>query len=763
MPPMSWATEVDDRYLRRFVVHVQGPERGQFLGSGVLVAPGWVLTCTHVVGELVEVTIVPDRSASDGSGPVPDSVPGRVKARSGVRDPRSGTVFWPFPDLALVELRGWTGHVYVPIEAVQPSRAEQAHAWGFGCREDGQPAVGSPASFTFVGGEGDGFFSLEHGDATPGLSGAPLVCTVARAVVALMSVSRDPSHARGGWAAPVSALEGGDGIPEDLSGLGRNVLSINRQGAWRHRETWHRALPIQGSRDLPDRPWDVDTLDPQTDQPSLMLRPEFRHVPFQFRDNELADFLRWCAGPQRLAISHLAAAGGAGKTRFAVEACLTLERRGWVTGFLPRTDRGGDGIALPRLFVVDYVDESDADTLVERIGALARSATTMAPVRLLFLSRPILGTTVVRELDTLRGLATGAALQALHRVGDRSSAAAGLTTAERADLFEQARDRFADSPWGAALTGPASSSLPDLTAEQYARPLDVLFEAFDAALTGAMAPSGGRAPIDRVLDHEVKHWRTRMRTLPEALLVRCVAVATLAGARDDTETLSLLALLTDVDQALRQTIDSWLRGLYPGPWIWNPLRPDRLGEALVIRAVTTDPDAGSVLLGRILDLSSDAQVEHALDVLSRAASHPVLSRMTATTVIDRHHHLVQRARRQTRGTPERPGHTGLLEALLRLHIAVLNDERISSLPLPAQAALSASSDVLADLAVAHGRSTQAEIIFTSALRIDERKTDLEPGNTTYRRDLSISYNKLADLALAAGRSGDAEALYRQSL
>jgi tetratricopeptide (TPR) repeat protein len=42
-------------------------------------------------------------------------------------------------------------------------------------------------------------------------------------------------------------------------------------------------------------------------------------------------------------------------------------------------------------------------------------------------------------------------------------------------------------------------------------------------------------------------------------------------------------------------------------------------------------------------------------------------------------------------------------------------------------------------------------------------TELEPGNTTYRRDLSVSYDKLADLALAAGRSGDAEALYRQSL
>ena len=42
-------------------------------------------------------------------------------------------------------------------------------------------------------------------------------------------------------------------------------------------------------------------------------------------------------------------------------------------------------------------------------------------------------------------------------------------------------------------------------------------------------------------------------------------------------------------------------------------------------------------------------------------------------------------------------------------------------------------------------------------------TELEPGNTTYRRDLSVCYERLADLARAAGRSGDAEALYQQAL
>lgn len=40
----------------------------------------------------------------------------------------------------------------------------------------------------------------------------------------------------------------------------------------------------------------------------------------------------------------------------------------------------------------------------------------------------------------------------------------------------------------------------------------------------------------------------------------------------------------------------------------------------------------------------------------------------------------------------------------------------------------------------------------------EELTELEPGNTTYRRDVSVSYERLADLARAAGRSGEANAL-----
>lgn len=45
-------TEVDDTQLRRFVVQVQTADAHCPLGTGVLVAPGWALTCAHVVEAL---------------------------------------------------------------------------------------------------------------------------------------------------------------------------------------------------------------------------------------------------------------------------------------------------------------------------------------------------------------------------------------------------------------------------------------------------------------------------------------------------------------------------------------------------------------------------------------------------------------------------------------------------------------------------------------------------------------------------------------
>ena len=752
-----------DEQLRRFVVRIDTPDGAT--ATGVLVAPGWVLTCAHVVEGCDAVRVVPDRDAApDGTqAEVPQRVDALVRARSDAPDVLSATAFWPFPDLALLELQGWTDHVCAPLTRDKPLRGSEPHAWGFGRRQPGVAAVGSAASFSYVGVDGDGYLQLKAGDAQPGLSGAPLVCSQRRAITGLMSVSRDTEDARGGWASPVAALEGGPGVPDKLGRVGRDVLARNRDVCWRHRNAWQSALPIPGADRLVDRPWEGAEVDPDSG-PSAMLRAEFRVVPYRFRDTELNVFLDWCDSRPRLAVSYVEAAGGAGKTRFAIEACLAAQARGWVAGLLPKQDRGADDVPLPRLLVVDYVEEHEATGLAERLAALDRSATVLAPVRVLLLSRPVAGVLAGWALEPLKELASGAALVAVETAKDRSSAAAGLAVAERRALFDDALREFGLT-WHDPGWTPTGIAELDLSSGQYGRPLDVLFEAYDAALSGPGWQPGGRPLVDRALDHEIRHWRSRMPGVESPVLIRFVALATLAGARDETEAEAIFDLENSGEPvaASRHRLNHWLRGLHEGPDQWNPLRPDRLGEALITRALRAEQDRGRALLAATLNLRSDSQLERVLDVLARLTVDQATEDVIAMVIAEHHTELVERCAEQTRGTAQRPGRTGLLDGLTQLHIKLLTDRRVADLPLPVQSALSSSADPLGDLARVHGLSTRALIIFQGAFAIDKRKHELEPGNTTYRRDLSISYERLADLAREAGRSGDADALYRQAL
>jgi hypothetical protein len=53
-----------------------------------------------------------------------------------------------------------------------------------------------------------------------------------------------------------------------------------------------------------------------------------------------------------------------------------------------------------------------------------------------------------------------------------------------------------------------------------------------------------------------------------------------------------------------------------GPGLLNPLRPDRLGAALVSRVLRDRRDGAHHWLGRVLGLPSDGQAARCLDVLA---------------------------------------------------------------------------------------------------------------------------------------------------
>ncbi|MGH3869418.1 MAG: S1 family peptidase [Pseudonocardiaceae bacterium] len=176
---------VDSRELRRHVVRVDNDDGPQ--GTGFFVAPGWVLTCAHVVKDADRLSLVP----AGGGSPIPGVVEARSAPHAGGR-----SAFWPFPDLALVST-SLTDHPCVLLDPRGPLEGE-CHAWGYPEREDYIEPTGSPASFLFEGVEGDDYLKLKAGQAAPGLSGAPLVCPGRRAVVG--AASRGRGH--GGDPAP---------------------------------------------------------------------------------------------------------------------------------------------------------------------------------------------------------------------------------------------------------------------------------------------------------------------------------------------------------------------------------------------------------------------------------------------------------------------------------------------------------------------------------------------------------------------------------
>jgi hypothetical protein len=637
---------VDTARLRRFVVRISepttepdaGPE--MVLGTGFFVAPGWVLTAAHVLaapygGLLEKVTVTP---ADPAVGDQP--APACVRARS---QPPAGLVVWPFPDMALLQIQhdtdpapGWvTTHPCVWLDETDPAQPVRQRRWAYGFpprESDHRP--GEPVSFEFEGVTGDGFLQLRAGLAQPGLSGAPLVCPTRRAVVGVVTASRNINVDLGGWAGPVATGLKAEALAEQAG----HVMAAGREWVLADRGEWHRVFPVSDADKMVERPWEWhrdEPLRPGAGQPSVMLRPEYALVDYLFRDSALAMVAEWCARRERLSVRYIDAVGGAGKTRFAVEACRAQQERGWMAGLLPADNMGADTAPLPRLLVVDYIEERDATAMAGRLAVLAGSATELAPVRVLLLSRPAAGAMAGQSLAPLTEVASGPALIALDNAVDATTTAVGdLTGPQRQQLFDSGLTAFGRTWHGPDWTAPKQNR-PDLSDPRYGRPLDVLLEAFDAALADPHRPHDPRPPIDRALDHEARRWyaHPHLNGLDKPLIRRCVALATLAGARDVDQARVLLDLaLEDTDPAparLRARIDKWLCGLYSGPDRWNPLRPDRLGEALITRVLAEQPDNGSTLLAAVLALPHDRQVARALDVLIRLSTQPAVADIAA--------------------------------------------------------------------------------------------------------------------------------------
>jgi tetratricopeptide (TPR) repeat protein len=753
-------TRVDSLQLRRHTVRIAHPD-GRLLGSGFFAAPGWVLTAAHVVttgdGALELVTVTPSDPAVGTAG-----VPATVEVRSGET---SETPVWPFPDVAILQLRPeaeWVErHPCVWLAERDPSGA--CHAYGYPQREDGVDPPGGPALFKYEGRTGDGYLQLSSGQAVRGLSGAPLVCPAQRGVVGIMVSTRDEYRALGGLAAPVFDLNGEfPGVPAALSHAYQRVRELNRVAVLADRAEWHKVLPIDGAELALDRPWEPFRRLGKT-LPAEMLLADSGVVPYLFRDEDLEAGRHWCEQPTPMEVWRFTGPGGAGKTRHAIELCKIMLDRGWLAGFLAGPDQAADvtDIPLPRLIVMDYVEAFAAKDIKLLLDRLRLRATELAPVRVLLLTRTAAGGA---DSDLLRqvGDIAGSALRNVLNDAPDPVVVGAMSRDQRARLYDQAFRHFHQAWHGRP---PPPRPVPNLRAARYAVPLEVLLEAFDHALSDGVT-STNRPPVDRALGHEQRYWEPTPAGLAPAGCRAAVALATLAGADDDQtgdELLRVLPIFAGPDAAaLRRETVAWLGRLYVGPLAINALRPDRLGEALVAATLSAQPDAGRALLLSVLRLRDDAQVSRSLDLLARlAAADPAGAAVVADALFDCHRELVERAETQAHGADGRPGRLDLAVGLQRLLASALSTrmEALAGVDTAALSGLSLSYNQIGDLARRSGRSDRAGQLYRMCLDIRRDLVRRHPADVHLARELSISYNKLGDLAHRTSQTPRALELY----
>ncbi|WP_052397278.1 trypsin-like peptidase domain-containing protein [Streptomyces sp. NRRL F-5123] len=620
-------------------VEVAAGESTRRRGSGYLIAPGLVLTSAHVV-----------------PGPGATVTVSRVRGARGERGRHPATVLWrgtphARDDAALLRVDAPGARPPWPVPPVRWGRLV-THASGTPCATTGLPwfvQLGAPDLLRLDGtvnrtdrsannrhlmrlderaeartGDGGRPFSP-----LSGLSGASLFCgDLLTAVVAQDFGALTYTRVE---VVPAYVLLSDPEFRRivEAHGLG----TVPEPAEWQ-RLTTHRT----GGRRPRTRP---------LASPAALLEAEHAVVPFQGREDLLADLLRWCAEPG-LGVRLLHGPGGQGKTRLALELTDRLERGGaavvWPDADATAADLTALGdTAVPLLVVVDYA-ETRVDQLTGLLKTLVRRPGTV-PLRILLLARTADGDwwrAARRESRDTRDLLDGMPVTALPplvpgpggRAGAYDAAVDALARAlprVRGHRYRKwdalARQVAAARGGGAAAPGADTALTLHMTA---------LADLLDAALIPG-GPPGASGPVERrLLDHESKYWEAAARryglAARETSLEDALAAAFLCGADDPFQGQRLLgriSALRPLGPEQHQAFAEWIAALYPprDGGAWGALLPDRLAEFFVAERLTGNARLAGELLGGARDTAdgvTSAQAARLLTVYARAAAHPAV-------------------------------------------------------------------------------------------------------------------------------------------
>ncbi|MDH2391925.1 tetratricopeptide repeat protein, partial [Streptomyces sp. HNM0663] len=403
---------------------------------------------------------------------------------------------------------------------------------------------------------------------------------------------------------------------------------------------WRPAYRIE---DFPAAPRPVRTRI-LAEQPSRLLKAAHQVVPFTGRRADLEVLASWRDDPaERLAVRLVHGPGGQGKTRLAARFAELSHKAGWTvwqavvneTGADPLTTSQPPETARGVVLVVDYAERWPAPDL-HRLLREPLWHQTGVPVRVLLLARPAgiwwesLETWIGDQLDI------DTTLHQLPSLADEPQA--------RAELFQQARDRFADrlgmAPDRAARIGPPLDLGTDT---DYAQVLTIhiaALAAVDAQLHHESAPTDPARASAYLIKRERAHWSALhqrasqpLSTTPEAM-GRTVLTATLTRplARPHGQAAMSRIGLADSTAAANTLLDDH-RYCYPASstdpartvTVLEPLYPDRLGEdflGLTTPASPDDPDTPHPVSEAVTDDWAHQAVHRLLTAADAGAPAP---------------------------------------------------------------------------------------------------------------------------------------------
>jgi tetratricopeptide (TPR) repeat protein len=590
-------------FLAACTVHLDVPGGG---GTGFFVAPGWALTCAHVVAGRQGDEVLVRGQAGEATGRVVAQRPDRPPTDDGP---------YPFPDLALVQVDGWAGgQPCAWLGQDIPALDGRLHTRGYTGTWDRDHPSAEPALFTYEGlhdVDGGGLLKLAAGEAVLGMSGGPLLDLASGQVCGVVKTTRDARAPRGGWAVPARVVR--EFYPE-LWAMHDRFHHDDRR--WREvAERWRELAGLLLEPPLP-RPKRISA--------SYLLGAEFEVVAFRGREELLGQLERWCQEPGELGVRLITGPGGQGKSRLARQLCAHMTSRGWLAGLAQAklSDAALERLrttSIPCLLIIDYA-EGQGDQVARLVDTLL-GVERAGPVRLLLLARAAGDWWADLHTSTRR------LEHALEDTVELELLPLEDTQEGRRRAYEDAVAAFAKQidrhPPNALL-----AQLPDLRDGSV---LQLHMAALAALLPATQRGIGSRErlgnPTERLLNHERRYWRQAASAAKldydGVELSRAVAAATLCGADDEAQAVSLLKRVPGLPSGRQSArLGRVVHQLYPSRnSYWGALQPDLLGEELIAQVMVDPvvPGGTAGFLAALLTDASEQQLHRALTVLARAA------------------------------------------------------------------------------------------------------------------------------------------------